>query len=104
MSTSSQSTISSAPEIAGILRKRLEAKPIKDLAVDVGYDASHIGKFLEGTAALKLGHIEKLMSAADLKVVDRNRTCVRPEEIRYLRALYARVQEHASWLLDEGEV
>ena len=90
-------------DFAGVLRKRLEAVPLKVLSVDLSYDESHIGKFLKGGAALPLAHVSKLVEIAGLKAVGKDRHCSRPEELRYLRGLYARVNEHAPWLLDEAE-
>ena len=95
--------VSTPPDFQGTLRKRLENVAGKVLAVELAYDESHIGKYLNGNAAMSLAHVQKLMKLAKLKAVDETRVCVKPDEIRYLRALYARVQEHACWLLDEAE-
>lgn len=103
MSAPQHIPVSTPPDFAGTLRKRLENVAGKVLAVELAYDESHIGKFLKGHAALTLPHVSKLMEVAGLKAVDKTRVCTRPEEVRYLRALYARVQEHAPWLLDEEE-
>lgn len=103
MNPSSEKAVSSAPEFAGILRKRLEDKPIKQVAVEAACDASLMGKFLSGQAALKLPAIEKLMTLAELKAVVINRVCVRQHEIEMLRRLYAVVSDNAPWLLNEAE-
>lgn len=103
MPPSIQTPASTAPDFAGTLRRRLEHIPGKVLAVELAYDESHIGKFLKGGAALTLPHVSKLMELAKLKAVDQARTCIRKEEVQYLRSLYARVQEQAPWLLDEAE-
>lgn len=103
MGTSQQGPVSSTPEFAGILRKRLEELPRKDVAVETRIDPSLLGKFVGGTAALKLDDVSAVMRAVGLKAVDKDRVCVRRDELRYLRGLYARVQEHAPGLLDEDE-
>lgn len=103
MSASQQRAVSTAPEFDGILRKRLEAVPIKDLAADTRIDASHLSKFILGHAALKLDDVSKLVKRVDLKTVDVNRVCIRREELAFLRRVHAIVIEHAQWLLDEAE-
>jgi hypothetical protein len=95
--------VSTAPDFAGVLRRRLDHVPGKVLASELAYDESHIGKFLNGTGAMTLRHVAKLVEIAKLKAVDADRTCVRKAEIQYLRELYARVQSQAPWLLDEAE-
>lgn len=87
----------------GILRKRLEAVAVKDLAADTLIDASQLSKFLLNHAALKLDDVSKLVKRADLKAVDKNRVCIRKEELAFLRRVHALVNEHAQWLLDEAE-
>ena len=103
MSGSSALPNSSAQEFVGILRNRLENMATKVVAAEIDVDASHVGKVLRGTAALTLNDTTKLIKLAGLKVVDQQRTCVRPDEIAYLRQLYARVATQAPWLLNEDE-
>jgi hypothetical protein len=90
-------------EFAGILRNRLESLPNKVIAAEIAVDASHVGKVLSGTAALKLSDVEKLVKLAGLKAVDQRRVCVRREEIDFLRRLYRHVAEHSPELLNEGD-
>lgn len=103
MNASNQSHVPAAPEFDGILRKRLEAVAVKDLAADTLIDASQLSKFLLNHAALKLDDISKLVKRADLKAVDVTRVCVRREELAFLRRVHALVNEHAQWLLNEAE-
>lgn len=77
--------------------------PHKVIAAEAGIDASHVGKVLAGTAALKLDDVSKLIRLAGLKAVDAGRVCVRAEEIAFLRRMYRVVSEQAPWLLDEGD-
>ena len=103
MGGSSQLPNSMSQEFVGILRNRLENMSTKAVAAEIDVDASHVGKVLNGTAALKLTDVASLLKLAGLKVVDQQRTCVRPDEIAYLRQLYARVAMQAPWLLNEDE-
>ena len=103
MAELSPQAASSAPDFAGTLRKRLEEHPHKVIAAEAGIDASHVGKVLNGTAALKLDDVAKLVRLAGLKAVDASRTCVRTEEIAFLRRLYRVVSDHAPWLLNQGD-
>lgn len=103
MSASSPVASSSAPDFVGILRNRLEALPHKVIAAETKIDASHLGKALLGTAALKLSDVARLMALAQLKAVDSTRVCVRAEEIALLRRVYALVNDQAPWLLNMEE-
>ncbi len=103
VSASHQHPSSTAPDLEGIIRKRAEAEALKVLAIDTGVDASLLGKFINGTGALKLEDVSKLMTRLQLKPVDKARVCVRPEELAFLRRLHATVNEHAAWLLNEAE-
>lgn len=103
MSALQQTHIPVAPEFDGILRKRLEAVAVKDLAADTLIDASQLSKFILGHAALKLDDVSKLVKRVELKVVDVNRVCIRREELAFLRRVHALVNEHAQWLLNEAE-
>lgn len=94
---------SRALEFAGILRNRLEAMPNKVVALEIKVDASHVGKVLAGTAALKLDDVGKLLALSRLKVVDDSRVCVRQEEIDFLRRMYTVVCQQAPHLLNEGD-
>ena len=103
MTASQHQHVPAAPEFDGILRKRLESVAVKDLAADTMIDASQLSKFILGHAALKLDDVSKLVKRADLKAVDKNRVCVRKEELAFLRRVHALVNEHAQWLLNEAE-
>lgn len=103
MQPSNQQPVSVSLDFQGLLRKRLEAIAIKDLAVDTGIDGSQLSKFILNHAALKLDDVAKLVKRAGLKCVDAQRTCVRPEELAFLRRIHALVNEHAPWLLNESE-
>ncbi len=76
---------------------------VGNLAVDTSIDSSQVGKFINGTAALRISDVSKLVRRVGLKVVDQNRVCIRPEELAFLRRLHAVVNEHAQWLLNEAE-
>jgi hypothetical protein len=103
VSSPSASQASAAMDLDGIIRKRAEAEPLKVLAADLAIDPSLLGKFLNGSGALKLDDVSRLVKRLHLKPVDLSRTCVRTDEIHALRDLYARVQAHVPWLLDEEE-
>lgn len=103
MSPSNLHAVPAAPEFDGILRKRLEAVAVKDLAADTNIDASQLSKFLLNHAALKLDDVSKLVKRAELKAVDVSRVCVRREELAFLRRVHALVNEHAPCLLNESE-
>lgn len=91
------------PEFSSVLTNRLNSIAIKVLAAETQIDDSLVSKFIRNAGALKLTDVSKLVRAAELKAVDLNRRCVRPDELAYLRGLYARVNDQAPWLLDEDE-
>lgn len=103
MSESSPQFGPSALGFAGTLRHRLELVPHKSVAIDAQVDASQLGKFLAGNAALRLEDIESLVKIAGLKVVDAKRVCVKAEELAFLRRVYATVVEQVPHLLQEDE-
>lgn len=99
--TASGKAASSAPEFAGILRQRLEALAHKAVALEASVDASLLGKFLAGNAAMKIEDVSALVRIAGLKAVDQGRTCVPRAEIEFLRKAYRRLCDLAPWVLDE---
>jgi hypothetical protein len=103
MTASHQPGDSRTTDFAGIVRRRLENVLNKVISAETGIDASHLSKVLAGRGAITLDATAKLLNLAGLKAVDQNRICVRPDEIDYLRKLYARVSEQAPWLLNEAE-
>lgn len=77
---------------------------LKVLSADTDIDASLLGKFLRGQAALQIDDVAKLVRAAGLKAVDVKRTCVDPGYLGFLRRLASRVEERSPWMLTEDEV
>lgn len=79
---------------------------LQRLQGDASSFAAAMGVSESTISRLKNEHAESLctlMAHAGLKIVDQERTCVRPAELELLRKVYARVSEQAPWLLDEAE-
>lgn len=77
---------------------------LKELAADSRIDPSQLGKFIKGTAALTIADVSKLVNLAGLKAVDQGRTCIDRGLYRFFQRLYRRVEDHASWLINEDEI
>ena len=101
MDASDPNTASKSHESSGALLRRIEQQKLETLASAVPCDPATLSRFAHGKGGITLDALMRLLEATDLRLVDANRTCVRAEELDFLRRVYATVVQHAPELLEE---